>query len=250
LVSPKRHIVIPDCQVRPDVELSHLTHIGNYIAAKHPDVVVNLGDFADMPSLSSYDVGKASAEGKRYAADIAATKRGMDLLMAPIRAERTKTHRKWKPELVLTLGNHEDRIAREANVNPRLKGTISVQDLEYEKQGWEVCPFLGVRVLDRIEYSHYFVSGAMGRPVSSAAALLRQRQCSAIMGHVQRIDMAVHPNTQYVSLFAGIAYSHDEPYLTPQGQNTKRGIWVLNEIRNGTFDPMFVSLEFLKRRYS
>lgn len=249
-MSPRKHVVIPDCQVRPDVDLSHLTWIGRYIAAKHPDVVVNLGDFADMPSLSSYDVGKASAEGKRYAKDVAAAKEGMELLMAPIRAERTRTHRKWKPELVLTLGNHEDRIDREAHANPKLKGTISVQDLGYKEQGWEVCPFLSVRVLDRIEYSHYFVSGAMGRPVSSASALLRQRQCSAVMGHVQRVDMAVHPNTQYVALFAGIAYTHDEPYLTPQGQNTKRGIWVLNEIRNGTFDPMFVSLEFLKRRYS
>ena len=89
-MSPRKHIVIPDCQVRPDVELSHLTWIGNYIAAKHPDVVVNLGDFADMPSLSSYDVGKASAEGKRYAKDVEAAKFGMDLLMEPIRAERTR----------------------------------------------------------------------------------------------------------------------------------------------------------------
>ena len=114
-MQPRKHIVIPDCQVRPDVELSHLTWIGNYITAKHPDVVVNLGDFADMPSLSSYDVGKASAEGKRYAKDVEAAKFGMDLLMEPIRAERTRTHRRWKPELVLTLGNHEDRITREAN---------------------------------------------------------------------------------------------------------------------------------------
>lgn len=249
-MQPRKHIVIPDCQVRPDVDLSHLTWIGNYIAAKHPDVVVNLGDFADMPSLSSYDVGKASAEGKRYAKDVAAAKEGMELLMAPIRAERTRTHRKWKPELVLTLGNHEDRITREANANAKFQGTLRMQDLGYESAGWKVVPFLQVMELDRIQYAHFFVSGVMGRPVNSAAQLLRQRQSSAVMGHVQRIDMAVHPNTQYVGLFAGIAYTHDEPYLTPQGQNTKRGIWVLNEIRNGTFDPMFVSLEFLKRRYS
>ncbi len=247
---PRKHLVIPDCQVRPDVDYSHLSWVGNYIAAKRPDVVVNIGDFADMPSLSSYAVGKAEAEGKRYRADVEATRDAMRLLMDPIRHERRRTHGSWLPELHLTLGNHEDRITREVSANAKLIGSISVDDLQYREQGWKVHPFLEVAEIDRIQYSHYFVSGAMGRPVSSAAALLRQRQASAVMGHVQRIDLAVHPNTQYVALFAGICYTHAEPYLTPQGQNTKRGIWVLNEVREGTFDPMFVSLEFLKRRYS
>jgi hypothetical protein len=246
---PRKHLVIPDCQVRPDVDYSHLSWIGNYIAAKRPDVIVNIGDFADMPSLSGYAVGKAEAEGKRYYDDVMAARAAMKLLLEPVRKERRKTHGKWVPELHLTLGNHEDRITREANANPKFVGTLEIQDLQYERF-WRVHPFLQVATIDQIQYSHYFVSGAMGRPVSSAAALLRQRQASAVMGHVQRIDMAVHPNTQFVALFAGIAYTHDEPYLTPQGQNTKRGVWVLNEVRNGTFDPMFVSLEFLKRSYS
>jgi hypothetical protein len=248
-MKPRKHIVIPDCQVRPDVDYSHLGWVGNYIAAKRPDVIVNLGDFADMPSLSGYDIGKASAEGKRYANDVAATQDAMQLLMAPIKQEQRRL-RRWKPELHLTLGNHEDRISREASANAKFIGTLKISDLHYGPQGWQVHPFLAVAQIDGIQYSHYFVSGAMGRPVSSAAALLRQRQASAVMGHVQRIDLAVHNTTQFVALFAGICYLHDEPYLTPQGQNTKRGIWVLNEVKNGTFDPMFVSLDFLKRRYS
>jgi hypothetical protein len=249
-MKPRKHIVIPDCQVRPDVDYSHLSWVGNYIAAKRPDVVVNLGDFADMPSLSSYDVGKASAEGKRYGNDVAATRDAMQLLMTPVKREKRLLRGRWNPELDLTLGNHEDRIDREANANPKFKGTLKTADLGYEEWGWKVHPFLEVATIDGIQFSHYFVSGAMGRPVSSAAALLRQRQSSAVMGHVQRIDLAVHNTTQFVALFAGICYQHDEPYLTPQGQNTKRGIWVLNEVKNGTFDPCFVSLEFLKRRYS
>lgn len=249
-MQPRKHIVIPDCQVRPDVDLSHLTWIGNYIAAKHPDVVVNLGDFADMPSLSSYDVGKASAEGKRYAKDVAAAKEGMDLLMAPIRAERTRTHRKWKPELVLTLGNHEDRISRAANDSPKFQGTLRLTDLGYEQSGWKVHPFLQVAKIDGVEFAHFFTSGVMGRPVSSAAALLRQRHCSAVQGHLQLLDIAIHPKTQHVAVIAGIAYQHDEEYLGAQGNSTKRGILVLNEVREGTYDPCFVSLSFLKRHYS
>jgi hypothetical protein len=238
-------MVIPDCQVKPGVPIDHLAWIGNYAAEKRPDTIVNLGDFADMPSLSSYDVGKASAEGKRYAADLAVTKQAMGLLLKPINQVKG-----WKPRKVMTLGNHEDRIDREAANNPKWQGFLSSADLGYAAAGWQVVPYLDVATVDAVQYAHFFVSGSMGRPVSSASALLRIRQSSAVMGHVQRQDLAIHPQTQFIGLFAGICYQHDEAYLTPQGQNTKRGIWMLHEVREGTFDPMFVSLGFLKRRYS
>jgi len=62
--------VIPDCQVKPGVDLSYLTWIGKYLAEKKPDVIVCIGDFADMESLSLYDVGKKSFEGRTYKADL------------------------------------------------------------------------------------------------------------------------------------------------------------------------------------
>jgi len=248
-MKPRMHMVIPDCQVRPGVDISYLTWIGNYAAEKRPDVIVNLGDFADMPSLNSYAVGKASAEGKRYREDIAVTKDAMSRLLAPIKAAN-RSSKRHGPRLVLTLGNHEERIDREAENNPKWSGFISSADLEYERAGWEVHPFLDVVTVDHVQYAHFFVSGSMGRPVSSAAALLRQRNSSAVMGHVQRVDISVHPVTQQIAMFAGICYLHDEAYLTSQGNSTKRGIWMLHEVHDGTFDPMFVSLGFLKRRYS
>jgi hypothetical protein len=51
-------LVIPDMQVKPGVDLAYVERIGSYIVEKQPDVIVNLGDMADMESLSSYDVGK------------------------------------------------------------------------------------------------------------------------------------------------------------------------------------------------
>ena len=60
------HAIIPDCQVKDGVDLSYLTWVGKYLAEKKPDVIVQIGDFADMPSLSSYDVGRKCFEGRRY----------------------------------------------------------------------------------------------------------------------------------------------------------------------------------------
>lgn len=65
-----RILVIPDCQVKPGVPLDHMSWIGKLIVDKKPDVIVNIGDFADIPSLSSYDVGKKSFEGRRYVDDL------------------------------------------------------------------------------------------------------------------------------------------------------------------------------------
>jgi hypothetical protein len=201
------HMVIPDCQVRPDVDYSHLSWVGNYAADKRPDTIICIGDFADMPSLSSYAVGKAEAEGKRYAADVRASKDAMRLLLRPISGMR----RSYRPGQVLTLGNHEDRIDREAEDNPKWSGHISSDDLGYKEAGWKVYPFLDVANVDGILYSHYFIGGTMGRPVSSAAALLKRTQQSAVMGHVQTQELVIHPYTQHFALFSGICYQHDEP---------------------------------------
>jgi hypothetical protein len=240
----RTHLIIPDCQVKPGVPLEHLTWIGNYIAEKQPDVVVQIGDFADMPSLNSHAKLK-EMEGQRYAEDVAVTKAAMDKLLAPI-----KKVKGYKPEMILTLGNHEGRIDREAEDKPWLVGAISSKDLGYRERGWRVYDFLDVAKVDGWEYSHYFVSGAMGRPVSSAAALLRERQCSAVQGHVQYTDIAFHKKTGKIGILAGICYLHNENYLTPQGNSTRRQIIMLHEVHDGVGDPMLVSLRFLKLHYS
>ena len=246
----RMHLVIPDVQARADVPLEHLEWIGNYIVEKKPDVVLQIGDFADMPSLSMYDRGKLAAEGRRYTRDIHAVHKAMDTLLKPIQDFNRTSKEKYKPELHLTMGNHEFRILRETEDNPRYEGKMSYADLAYEDFGWKVHDFLKVIELDGIEYAHYFTSGVYGRPVSSAAALLRERQKSCTQGHVQYTDMAIHKKTQNIGLFCGVCYLHDEPYLGPQGNASRRQIIVKHEVENGKYDPMFVSLKFLEKNYA
>lgn len=246
----RTHLIIPDCQVAPGVPTDHLEWIGNYIVEKKPDVIVQIGDFADMPSLNSYTKGKRESEGKRLANDISSVSRAMERLIKPMHDYNRVSEEKYSPEMHLTLGNHEYRMEREVEENPKLEGMFHMGDLGYEDAGWTVHDFLKVVELDGVEYAHYFTSGNMGRPVTSAAALLRERQKSAVMGHVQHTDMAFHKKTQNIAMFCGIAYMHDEKYLGPQGNSTRRQIVMLHEVEDGKFDPMFVSLRFLQKRYS
>ena len=248
-------LVLPDVQAKPDIDFSFLTSIGNYIVAKKPDVIVNIGDFADMPSLSMHEhSGSKSMEGKRYKADIQATREAMDALLMPLydynkNAKATK-HKTYNPRMVLTLGNHENRIDRAVNNDKKLEGLISVDDLPY--QDWEVYPFLEVVVIEGIAFSHYFVSGAMERPVGTAQALLAKKHMSCIAGHQQGRQIAYAKRADgkdMTALIIGSCYEHDEDYMGVQGNQHWRGLYLLHNCVDGSFDEMAVPLHYLTEHY-
>lgn len=253
----KIHFVLPDCQIRAGDNTDFLRAIGNYIVRKQPDVIVNLGDFADMPSLSSYDVGKKSFEGRRYTHDITAAKEAMAVLLEPIkqfneRAKRNK-EKQYKPRMVFTIGNHEHRINRAVENDSKLDGVLSIDDLQYKEFGWEVYPFLDVVIVDGIAYSHYFTSGLLGRPVSTASACLSKKHMSCIQGHQQGLQIATGyraDGAAITCIIAGSCYEHDEDYLGPQGNNHWRGCLMLHDVNEGQFDLMNIKLDWLKKKYA
>lgn len=251
-----KHLIIPDCQIRPGDNLTFLHRIGEYIVEKKPDVIVCIGDFADMPSLSSYDVGKKSFEGRRYKNDVEAVHEAMSVLLEPMQDynHRRVVNKKavYKPRMILTLGNHEHRIERAVNADPKLEGVLETGDLAYHEFGWEVYPFLDVVVVDGVAYSHYFTSGVLGRPATSAAAQLAKKHMSCVAGHQQGLQISMAQRAdgrRLTSIIAGSCYEHDEDYLGPQGNQHWRGILMLHEVNDGQFDHMPVSLDYLKKKY-
>jgi hypothetical protein len=247
-------LVLPDVQAKPGNDFSFLTSIGNYIVAKKPDVIVNIGDFADMESLSTYDRGLKSFEGRSYQKDIWAAREAMDALLTPIfeynkRAKQTK-NKQYKPRMVLTLGNHENRINRAINEDRKLDGLISTDDLPY--QDWTVYPFLDVVVIEGIAFSHYFTSGAMGRPICTAQALLTKQHMSCVAGHQQGRQIAFGKRADgkgMTSLIIGSCYEHDEEYLGSQGNIHWRGLYLLHGCKDGEFDECAVPLSYIKEHY-
>ena len=251
-----KHLIVPDCQVKPGVPLEQLTWAGKYAAHKKPDHIIMIGDFADMESLGMYDVGKKSFEGRRYKADIEAAHLGMEMLMAPIRQEQNRLRQNkekiWKPKLTLTLGNHEDRISRAVEADPKLEGVLSIDDLNYERWGWNVIPYLEPICIDGVMYCHYFTSGIMGKPVTSAQAMINKKFMSCVMGHVQGRQIAYGTRAdgkQITGIFVGGYYQHDEAYLRWQGNKHWRGLWMLHEVSDGSFDEMPISIGYLERKY-
>lgn len=249
------HLVIPDTQCKSGQDFEYLERIGKYIVEVKPDVVIHLGDFADMPSLSSYDQGKKSFEGRRYTKDIEAARKAMDSLLGPLfkfncQAKEQKK-KQYNPRLIMLCGNHEARITRAINDDPKLEGLISLKDLPFDQ--WEFYDFLVPVFVDGVAYSHFFPTGVLGRPASSASAMVSKLHMSCIAGHQQGKQVAYgkRPDGSTITcIIAGSCYEHDEEYLGPQGNNHFRGILMAYDVKNGSFDEHFVSLEYLKRHYA
>ncbi len=252
-----RILIIPDCQVKEGVPIEHLTWAGKAIVDYKPDVVVNMGDFADMPSLSSHDkAGSKYFEGLRYKKDVEAAREAMRHLLAPLQ-ERQALQKKnkekvYKPRMIMLLGNHENRIDRAINNNPMLEGMLSTKDLGYE-ESWEVYPFLQPVFVGGVGFNHYWPVGAMGRPASSASVIINKLHMSCVAGHQQGKQIAYGKRADgkaLCAIIAGSYYLHDEHYMDQLSNRHWRGLVVLNDVKDGGFDEMLLSIEYLQRKYN
>lgn len=254
---PRTHFVIPDTQVKPGVKTDHLEAAGNYIVDKKPDVIIHLGDHFDMHSLSSYDRGTKRAEGARYQEDIEAGLLGMEKLLEPINSYnrlRARNKKKlYKPRMIFNLGNHEERILRHVNSNPELAGKIGFQDLELENFGWEVPAYLKPVEVDGVTYAHYFYNPNSGHPWGGKCSTkINNIGFSFTMGHQQGLDMAMKhlANGRTIrGLVAGSFYQHAEDYKGHQANDHWHGCIMKHEVKDGNYNIMELSLNYLKREW-
>jgi hypothetical protein len=243
--------------------------LGKYLrdlALLHPDdniKVIDMGDWEDMESLSSYDIGKKSYEGRRYQRDIAAA---LDARQKTNQAiddhnERAREHHKRRifVEKYSLGGNHsEGRIAKVINDTPMLDGTIGVGDFQHDRYGWQYVPFLKTLELDGFTYQHYFISGVMGRPIggeSPGLALIKKTLTSCISGHSHILDISQRttPSGRAIwGIHSGCFLDKDqwEGYAGPANKLWRRGILVLDDVKDGDFkNYQWLSVEELERMY-
>lgn len=246
--APLTILVIGDSHARHDVPNDRYTLLGRFAAKLRPDVIVDIGDWFDMPSLSSYDVGKACFEGRRYWRDIAA---GID---AQERFQRELDRAKgYVPYKLRTLGNHENRIGKVADIDPRFHGLIGTPDLCSAHYGWDEAAFLEVRRVGGVAFSHYFTSGVMGRAIGGetpARMVILKQHVSAVQGHSHLFDYAERTDPsgkRLCAAHAGCYFEHKEDYAGPANLMWRRGLLVLRNVVDGCFDPDWWSFDRIRR---
>ncbi len=249
--------MIPDTQSKHGVPLDHLSWIGQYIVDRKPEVIVHLGDHWDMPSLSSYDKGTRAFEGRRYQEDIKAGNEAFAVLNDALASEHSRQRRNkeklYLPEKHFLVGNHEERIARATNDTPELDGAIGYHDFNAEALGWQVHDYLDPVLVDGVAYSHYWYNPGNGRAYNGMIETrLKNIGFTFTQGHKQGLLYGLRQvgDRLHHGLVAGSCYLHDEDYLGPQATTYWRGIIVKHQVCDGSYDPMFVSLDYLARRYT
>lgn len=257
---PKRHYVIPDVQVRPGDATDHLDWIAQDIIRRKPDVIVCIGDFYDLPSLSKYSpAGSLEKENSRVIDDIDAGDAAMSRLTYPIWQEinriRENKKKAWKPRFVFTEGNHEYRASRFASEDARFQGLVGTHLCSVESYGFERVPFEQPIEIDGVWYCHYWKNSNSPKPIGGTIDnRLNKLGFSFVQGHEQgkRYGNRPLPNGRTIhGIVAGSCYLGVEGYRGPQGSNEWRGTVVLHDVRNGgDFEPMFLTLRYLCQEYT
>ncbi len=255
MISTKKHAFIPDTQITPESDTSHIEAAGTYLADKKPDVIIKAGDWWDMRSLNSYDKpGSFGWEKKSYSDDIKCGWVAMDMFLRNIRQPKG-----YDPKIIFTVGNHEQRILRAADDpnNIVFRSMLTLESLGLKELGVKVVPFLNIIKLDGILYSHYFnnpqslTSNAVAGTIENKLKLIGHSFSMGHQQHRQTGSIYTALGERRIGLVCGRFYQEDQDYLSPQ-KNTQSwsGIFMKHEVRRGEYDLMEVSMKYLLKEWS
>lgn len=243
-----------DVHSLPGHHNTRATMLSRLIQDIKPDILVNGGDNADMPSLCSYEKGRAEFVGRTYQADINVHLDFQEKLWTPIKKQKKKM-----PRRVFLIGNHEERIARALQVQPELIGTIGYKDLRLEDYYDDVIGYHGntpgVIELNGVHFAHYFVAGVSGKPStgnSPASLALSKSLRSIVQGHSHVLDYSTKPTLgggRIHSLVGGCFIDQSLDWAGQANDIWWRGCFVLKNVDEGNYDLETVSMERLYDEY-
>lgn len=251
------HLVVPDPHSHPDHDNDRADLLSKLIIDVKPDVVINMGDSADLPSLCSYDRGLKSFHGRNYEKDIESHLNFQDRMWKPVLKRKKRL-----PRRVFIEGNHEHRIKRAIQLQPELEGEkfgVSFRDLDLDTYYNDVVEYNGstpgIIDIDDIIYSHFMISGVKGLPISgehAAYSLLSKHFQSCTVGHLHTLDFSTRTKvdgTRINGLVCGVFQDHKSSYAGEANKLWWRGVVIKRNVEKGNYDPEFVSLERLKKEY-
>lgn len=242
----------------PEVSNERFDWLGELIYDLRPDMVVDLGDGADMRSLNSYDTRyPQKIVSQNYESDIESYNDAQERLR-----RKFKRNKRKRPYWVGLEGNHEHRIKKALAEDPRLEGAkygISFGHLQtghwfddyhhYENGGPAIACY------DGVYYSHFISSGAYGTAMSGqhhANSLLAKLSASITVGHSHKFDYKYKGDARPApihGLVAGCFKGKTEPWAGQANDEWRHGVAVKRNLSNGDYDLEWISLDRLEKEY-
>ena len=183
-------LVISDSHINPENANDNIGlwyRLGKYCTKTQPDIIVHLGDVADLSSQA----WKVAARGKYTLEEEAkAVQLVLDAFEESIeeynRVQRKMKKKQYKPAKYLTLGNHDIR-----------NGVTVIEDI-FNAYDWNVVDYLEPLHLCGITFCHCMCKGLSDQMCTTAEELLENWGADVIVGHGHHKDfstsysMAIH----------------------------------------------------------
>jgi len=255
---PKTVVAFSCAHADPSASNKRFDWLGSFLYDLRPDMVIDLGDGADMRSLNSFDERKPQAiVSQSYEADIEVYNDSQERLRHKFRFMKRK-----RPFWVGFEGNHENRIKKALEHDPRLKGSkygISFGHLqtkywfdeyhEYVNSGPALVNY------DGIIYGHYVSSGNYGSAIATkhhGASLVDKLASSATVGHSHKFSYYykgdARPNPIH-GLVVGCFKGKEEDWAAQSNEEWRHGVVIKRDVRDGDYDFQWVSLRQLEMEY-
>ena len=253
-------LVLGDCHVDDEQDLSRFSLASQLILDHKPEHIVIIGDFLTLNCLSRWDRDKRlKMEGKRYSKEIEAGNISLDMLLNGIdhyNDKRREGKRSlYKPNIVYIEGNHEERLKRYLESDPTFEGFVSIEkDLHLRERNISYIPYREYYYINDIGFTHIphnKVKPVDGLDVCRKVSAVTVK--STVFGHTHSMNVSnFHKEGQdhlQQILNVGCFISKKEDYVHGRVTEYWRGLVLLDSWKPGRFDIETFSLGRLERLY-
>jgi hypothetical protein len=181
-----RVIVIGDAHDKPNRDKDRFLWIGRLIAERQPHAVVSIGDWVSLDSLSRHEVPGSQADAERPA---------FHLELESADESLSVFHREFPVGSIpvhMTMGNHEFRAERCANIQPKQCGDLPIRLANvFARYRWNLRPFGEFFDLYGVDFVHCPLN-IMGREMGGEhveRTVANKALRSLVMGHSHRRAM-------------------------------------------------------------
>ncbi len=259
IFKPQTILYIPDVHVKRGDALTRFYFLKRWLADRDIklDHIIQGGDLWDMEAFCLHDQASPEWYDRHFWDEFA---RGFDALDI-LEDFAVRFGNKKSCQVHITEGNHEHRYNKWMQSDNRLrtspfpKTVAELIKFYRPKSKVNYVPFLQPLVVNDVVFSHYFVSGLMGRPQGGerpAANILRAQFQSAVSCHSHVLDFAERTKADGGKLFALVAGCFVDPATEFRFAGAARKLWwngvtLLHMVRPGEYDVETISLSRLER---
>lgn len=249
-------LYIPDIHAKRGDDLNRLDAAAVWLAERRLkfDAIIQGGDLWDFEALCSHDNATPEYYERNFWEEFEVGLKAFDKI-----ENWRRRFGKRNCSFYFTEGNHENRYNKWMAGDNRLRTSPfpkTVKELvEFYRPTTTVnyFPFLQPLVYNDIAFSHYFVSGLMGRPQGGerpAANILRSQHMSCVACHSHTFDFAERTRAdgrKVYALVGGCFVNSDDPFKFAGAARKLwwNGLTILHVTNPGEFDVEAVSMDRL-----